>query len=98
MLKEERNAAALEKIKPRQLVLPAHVPLAPNPFIATAKKKKKSKRAETKKSSEKQCGTGTRATALTGSRPGAVPELPSWISYVPTSKSTEECRIQRARS
>lgn len=43
MLKEERNAAALEKIKPRQLVLPAHVPLAPNPFIATAKKKKKAK-------------------------------------------------------
>lgn len=28
MLEEGRNVAALEKIKPRQLVLPAHVPLA----------------------------------------------------------------------
>lgn len=46
MLEEERNVAALEKIKPRQLVLPAHVPLASNPFIATARK---SKMAETEK-------------------------------------------------
>ena len=92
MLKEERNAAALGRIKPRQLVLPAPVPLASNPFIATARKSKAGM------ASEKQVRTGTRATAVTGSRPGAVTELPSWASYVPASKSTEDFRIQREHS
>lgn len=64
MLEEERNVAALEKIKPRQLVLPAHVPLASNPFIATARK---SKMGDWEKASEQQRGAGT-TTALTGSR------------------------------
>lgn len=38
MPKKQRNDAALEKIKPGQLILPAHVALASTPFIAVARK------------------------------------------------------------
>lgn len=93
MLMEERNVAALEKIKPKAAGASCSCSPGLQPIYSNSKK-----RQGWRKASEKQGETEIRATAVTGSRPGAARELPSWVSYVPASKSTEEFRIQRKHS